>query len=97
MRDERTSADICRANGWTPGMMIVGTEDAGTTHEITDAVLLTAVGESCILARGVAFRVPRGDWEARRFGEKPWALGYRDWRRATDAELNAIVARMTQT
>lgn len=65
-----TSADFCRRMGWAPGQHLVGDEGYGPT-----VVVLTAIGESRILARVV---LDNGKPDPRSF-EGSWTLECRDW------------------
>lgn len=66
-----TDADLCRANDWQPGTVLVGDEGYGP-----ETIVLTAIGESCVLARQIRDRhgLPVDDIE------EIWTLQYRDWK-----------------
>lgn len=66
-----SDAETCRLNGWGPGTMIRGNECGEWT-----TLLITAVGENAILARGVRHGGKRVAWP-----EASWTLAYREWRR----------------
>lgn len=58
------SADECRRRGWAVGTMLTGKEGRRST-----VIMITAVGESHVLAKVV----PGGS-------ETSWTLACRDWR-----------------
>lgn len=60
-----SDADICRANGWTVGMLVAGEEYGATT-----VIRITAIGDSWILA----VRVDAAS------SEGIWTLKDRDWK-----------------
>ncbi len=68
-----TPAETCRANGWTVGTVLEGTEvwPDGSIH--TDRIIITAIGEECILVRRLK--------ERGRSSEGQWTLKCREWRR----------------
>lgn len=66
-----SDAELCRTNGWTPGVRLVGDEGHGPT-----VIELTAVGESGILAKCVS---QNGD-TSRGWGEGSWTLHHREWK-----------------
>jgi hypothetical protein len=68
-----TAAETCRQNGWEKGDVLEGDEGYGP-----ERILLTAIGESAILARTI-FR--RGEPVDER--ECLWSLECRDWRKVT--------------
>jgi len=47
MKKEKTSAQIARANGWKPGMILVASEEK--RHEVRFRI--TAVGDEIVLGR----------------------------------------------
>ena len=63
-----SSAEICRANGWRRGTILVGKEGRST-----DRVRITAVGDDCVLA--VMIDEPR-DFEG------DFDITAREWKRA---------------
>lgn len=71
-----SDASRCRRNGWTAGTQLRGTEFRGEAHQVTSVILLTAIGESLILAR----EIERDGKPIRRF-ESSWTLACRRWRR----------------
>ena len=70
-------AEICRRNGWGAGTLLAGDEGHGVT-----VIRITAVGDTCILAREVCHAgKPASDIAGR---ELNWTLSCRDWRQVTD-------------
>jgi hypothetical protein len=69
------SAEVCRANGWGPGTRLVGNEGYGPT-----VMIITAIGESVILGRGLSH-----DGKTRDDSEHCWTLSCRDWKEIKDA------------
>ena len=65
MTDNLTPAALCRQNGWEVGDILQGDEGNGP-----ERILLTAIGESAILA--ISFKVKY---------EGSWTLEYRDWKK----------------
>ena len=49
----KTSAQICKENGWKVGDLLKGTEDWGYGETSTSVILITAIGEDSILARKI--------------------------------------------
>lgn len=70
---EPYSSDAATAvrNGWLPGSLLAGNEGYGET-----VILVTAVGEACILARAVSHRGEPVDSD-----EGSWTLTARAWRK----------------
>ena len=64
-----TSADICRANGWTVGDILEGTDDVST-----DRIRITAIGEVLVLARWQYADLPES-------ADRLISLDFRDWRK----------------
>jgi hypothetical protein len=58
-------AEICRRNGWGVGTRLVGDEGRGP-----DTIVITAIGEECMLAR----------LDANGCCEGLWTLACRDWK-----------------
>lgn len=65
-----SDADICRANGWTAGTRLTGTEHYSDGDSHTDTIRITAVGEHEILAVCETC----GNTE-----EEMWTLHHREW------------------
>ena len=63
---ELTPADICRANGWQVGTVLVGPRDSDQTR----IIVITAIGEQGVFAR----RLGHPD-------EHNWCFAFRDWLR----------------
>jgi hypothetical protein len=66
-----TDAEMCRANGWEPGVILEGSEGYGRTR-----IMITAVGEDAILAKAISHD---GDPVDRHEGV--WTLRHREWRK----------------
>jgi hypothetical protein len=64
----KNSAEVCRANGWGTGTLLVGNEGYGDT-----TIKITAVGRGAILAVTIRQGKER-DWEG------IWTLSNREWR-----------------
>ncbi len=79
-----TSAFVCLEHRWTPGTVLVNGDG--------EAILLTAVGESAILARLVAVRNGRGEWVRIPTGEGVWDLTAGTWVAAAGAEWARLLA-----
>lgn len=71
LNSQKSPADICRENGWTPGTRIVGDEGFGPT-----VIEITAVGDLAILARVVSQNGKPVEFRS----EMSWQLLHRDWR-----------------
>ena len=64
-----TSADICRANGWTVGDILEGEDEASR-----DRIRITAIGETNVLARWQHADTPESsEWLI--------CLDFREWRK----------------
>ena len=64
-----TAADICRANGWTVGDVLEGTDEVST-----DRIRITAIGEQNVLARWQYADNPESsEWLI--------CIDFRDWRK----------------
>ena len=64
-----TSAQICRAQGWTVGDVLEGTDEVST-----DRIRITAIGEQNVLARWQYADLPES-------AERLISLDFRDWRK----------------
>ena len=64
-----TSADICRANGWTVGDILEGEDKV-----CRDRIRLTAIGEQNVLARWLYANWPESS-------ERIISLDFREWRK----------------
>lgn len=62
-------AQTCRENGWEVGQHLVGNEGYGPT-----VIVITAIGEECVLARAVSHRGEPVDAD-----EGTWTLTCRNW------------------
>lgn len=69
-----TSAQICRANGWTVGDVLEGTDEVST-----DRIRITAIGEAHVLARWQYADNPESS-------ERLISLDFRDWRKVEVVE-----------
>ena len=67
-----TSADICRAQGWTVGDVLEGEDDVSR-----DRIRITAIGEAHILARWQYAGMPES-------AERIVCLDFREWRKVSD-------------
>ena len=67
-----TSADICRANGWTVGDILEGEDEVST-----DRIRITAIGEAHVLARWQYADLPES-------AERLISLDFRDWHKVGD-------------
>ena len=68
----QTSADICRAQGWTVGDVLEGTDEVST-----DRIRITAIGEAHVLARWQYADMPEST-------ERLISLDFREWRKVGD-------------
>lgn len=66
----KTSAAVCRENGWGVGTRLVGDEGYGPT-----VIEITAIGEGTMLAKRIS---QNGQPVTQR--ESSWALYCRDWK-----------------
>jgi len=62
-----SDADLCRANGWGAGTVLIGEQGYGP-----DEIRITAIGERSILA--ISKSSSR---------EESWTLHHRDWRKVS--------------
>ena len=69
--DRISDAGLCRRMGWVVGTVLEGDEPGCCG---LDRIVLTAVGEQCVLARRLAFRGKKPD------AESLWTLDARHWR-----------------
>lgn len=75
-------AEICRRNGWGPGTLLAGKDRQGVT-----VIRITAVGDTCILAREICCAgKPANDIGGR---ELNWTLEMRDWREVSPVKVAA--------
>jgi ABC-type Fe2+-enterobactin transport system substrate-binding protein len=74
------SADLCRKNGWTVGTILEGVEN----HR-PDKIVITAIGESSVLAKGMGSKVaPEGLWD----------LSFRNWNEVASVKLQHQAAEI---
>ena len=82
LNSKLSDAEICRRNGWGVGTLLAGDEGHGVT-----VIRITAVGDTCVLAREVCHAgKPASDIAGR---EMNWSLTIRDWRVVTDPVASA--------
>lgn len=74
-----SDAEICRRNGWRVGTLLVSQTKNGMSH-----LRITAIGETCILAREVS-RSGKGT-SAIASRELTWALSQREWAQASRSD-----------
>ena len=68
----QTSADICRANGWTVGDVLEGYDALRL-----DRIRITAIGEDSVLARWLYVDMPESE-------ERLSFLDFREWRKVVE-------------
>ncbi|WP_345820464.1 hypothetical protein ABC766_00210 [Methylobacterium fujisawaense] len=73
-KDRRPAPVICRERGWSAGTFVVGGEGAAQV-----VILITAVGEEEVLARGVSFKGKPVKWF-----EGQWNFYSKDWQQVPD-------------
>lgn len=78
-RSRLNAAEICRANGWTTGTVLRGTESWPNGKKHTCDLLVTAVGESTILGRCLTCGSGH---------ETCWHLTSREWKQIENDEVN---------
>ena len=66
-----SSAEICRRNNWTAGTILEAEDEFCTTQ-----IVITAVGERCVLAKAIM-----RDSEPVEPYELNWTLEFRKWRK----------------
>lgn len=66
-----SDADLCRLNGWVPGIFLVGDEGYGPT-----VIELTAIGKEHILARCISHQARVCSHN----DEHSWTLKNREWK-----------------
>lgn len=66
-----SDADICRERGWAVGTVLEGGDGLGS-----DRIVITAIGETSVLARRV---------DEPPSGEDLWMLSFRDWHPVAEA------------
>ena len=69
-----TSAQICRANGWTVGDVLEGEDEVSR-----DRIRITAIGEEHVLARWLYADLPKSS-------ERLISLDFREWRKVEVVE-----------
>jgi hypothetical protein len=70
VRNPKSSAEICRTNGWVVGDVLEGNEGYGA-----DRIVITAIGEDGVLARKISVK----NGEAVNARESAWSLDARPW------------------
>lgn len=68
---QHSDAYICRANCWSVGTILEGDEGFGLTR-----IIITAIGERCVLARKLSHNEINTE-----SGETLWTVQSRDWKR----------------
>lgn len=68
---QNSDADVCRLKGWSVGTVIEGDEGYGPTR-----IMITAIGERCVLARKLSHNGAETD-----SNETLWTVQLRDWKR----------------
>lgn len=68
-----TSAEICRANNWTAGTVLVSEPLDKSTSKRAQRIVLTAIGNRVVLAY---------DLDDPEREEQAWTLRLRQWRKA---------------
>ena len=68
---QQSDAYICRANCWSVGTNLEGDEGFGPTR-----IIITAIGERCVLARKLSHNGTETEWQ-----ETLWTVQARVWKR----------------
>jgi hypothetical protein len=79
-------AEFCLVNRIEAGDVVVGKDP---DVDRWDAWLITAIGETHVLKRSLAFR-RRGTWERVEYGEGLCEFDFRTWQKASKEELRLI-------
>ena len=75
-----SDAELCRANGWTPGTVLEGRETVGRWWAESQ-VRITAIGEQLVLARELKWRTSEDpEWKPVQRSETRWTFYERNWR-----------------